>query len=70
MAIVEPGKWYFAVTCMVCEGQLPFMEAPSPEKAPEFRVAPDHLQIRCAACGAERMYLPEQVQRLQGSHIQ
>jgi hypothetical protein len=31
----EPGKWYFEVDCLACNGPVPLAEAPSPDEKPD-----------------------------------
>jgi predicted nucleic-acid-binding Zn-ribbon protein len=66
--IVEPGKWYFVVSCANCGRATAFSEAPSPEQ--EAVVAMSEFQWKCPHCNDERTYQPEQVERSQGRYKQ
>jgi hypothetical protein len=62
MPIVTPGNWYFFVDCKQCHVPVAIGEAQAPEDvigSLELNHGP--LSIHCNGCGADRVYLPQDI---------
>ena len=62
-SFTEPGKWYFAVSCLACEMPIPLAEAPSPADRPDplkYRIMSG---VRCPHCDHVGVYAPNMITR-------
>jgi hypothetical protein len=67
MAVVDPGKWYLAVTCKnpACQFTNAIMECPPPEVM--LGVDREDFDLECPVCGTSSHYTIHEVARIQGS---
>jgi hypothetical protein len=66
MTVVEPGKWYFAVTCKnpKCQCGIAIMECPPPEVP--VGVDREEFDLECQFCNTSSHYTMHDVTRIQG----
>jgi len=62
---VKRNEWYFVVDCAECDEPIPFLEAASPDKAPEVKQQ-TIADLKCPSCGHTDTYAPALMYRAQG----
>jgi hypothetical protein len=59
----EPGKWYFVVACLACNGPAPLAQAPSPDEKPDPLRYRTVTGVRCPHFGNLGAYVARQMSR-------
>ena len=70
MRSIEPGKWYFFVTCKNCRVQIAFANAPPPEEVQgDVQINDVPIQVHCGKCGADTVCRPEEFSIRQAARV-
>jgi hypothetical protein len=70
MSTVQPGNWYFTVTCKRCSTVFAFGKAPTPHETNGPVETPNvPVSLHCGECEFEAEYLPSEILIRQVPHM-